>query len=117
MNKSVEERFNEKVEKTAGCWLWKAALKSGGYGSFYYKGQTHAAHRVAYELYIEPIAAGLELDHLCRVTACVNPHHLEPVSKEENLRRSRKFRRRSPSKSKKNSIRAAMIRAHVYGKL
>lgn len=45
------------------------------------------AHRVAYELLIGPIAAGLELDHLCRTHACVNPAHLEPVTGQVNLLR------------------------------
>jgi hypothetical protein len=30
---------------------------------------------------------GLDLDHLCRVRHCVNPAHLEPVTRAENLRR------------------------------
>lgn len=34
-----------------------------------------------------PIPVGLDLDHLCRVRSCVNPDHLEPVTRAENLRR------------------------------
>lgn len=30
---------------------------------------------------------GKELDHVCRVRACVNPAHLEPVTHIENVRR------------------------------
>jgi hypothetical protein len=45
------------------------------------------AHRVAYELVIGQIPAGLELDHLCRNVVCVNPAHLEPVTRAENMRR------------------------------
>jgi hypothetical protein len=45
------------------------------------------AHRWAYEHFIGPIPAGLEIDHLCRVRHCVNPAHLEPVTKSENRRR------------------------------
>lgn len=48
---------------------------------------TRAAHRVAYEALVAPIAAGLQLDHLCRVRRCVNPAHVEPVTQAENLRR------------------------------
>ena len=35
-----------------------------------------------------PIPEGLTLDHLCRVRACVNPAHLEPVTLRENTLRS-----------------------------
>jgi hypothetical protein len=45
-------------------------------------------HRVAYELLVGPIPEGLELDHLCRNTRCVNPEHLEPVTGRENLMRA-----------------------------
>ncbi len=34
-----------------------------------------------------PIPPGLLLDHLCRVTCCVNPDHLEPVTCKVNLNR------------------------------
>ena len=45
------------------------------------------AHRVVYEILVGPIPVGLELDHLCRNRACVNPDHLEPVTTRTNLLR------------------------------
>lgn len=48
-------------------------------------------HRVSYEWMVGPIPKGHELDHLCRVRRCVNPHHLEPVTCSENKRRVRRF--------------------------
>lgn len=42
------------------------------------------AHRAVYESIVGPIPEGMELDHLCRNRACVNPGHLEPVSHQEN---------------------------------
>lgn len=77
-----------------GCWLWTGGKIWNGYGSTYkgYKSdgtlQHVLAHRFAYELFRGPIPAGLTLDHLCRVRACVNPEHLEPVTNRENLMRS-----------------------------
>ena len=48
------------------------------YGKFYADGRTQLVHRYAYEWANGPIPDGLVIDHLCRVTACVNPDHLEP---------------------------------------
>jgi hypothetical protein len=45
------------------------------------------AHRFVYEWLVGPISEGLELDHLCSNTLCINPDHLEPVTGEENRRR------------------------------
>lgn len=88
-----EERFWSKVYPCpwTGCWHWGAAIFAarGGYGSFTVKKHlTRKAHVVAYELLVGPVPAGLILDHLCRVTCCVNPEHLEPVTLAENTRRA-----------------------------
>lgn len=83
------ERFWPKVDKSAepdGCWVWTAS-RDQGYGKMYYHGRYVRAHILAYEWLVGPIPAGLELDHLCRNHACVNPVHLEPVTHRENLRR------------------------------
>lgn len=70
------------------CWLWTGSTKEAGYGQFNAEKRNVRAHRFAYELVVGPIPAGLELDHLCMVTGCVNPAHLEAVTKAENLRRA-----------------------------
>lgn len=87
-----EPRFWDKVYPCpiTGCWLWGASVrkKRGGYGQFTVKHGTVAqSHRIAYELIKGPIPEGLVLDHLCRVTCCVNPDHLEPVTAVENFMR------------------------------
>lgn len=73
----------------SGCWLWTGAVTSSGYGSVGVNGRSESAHRHLYALLVAPIPAGLEIDHLCRVRLCVNPDHLEPVTRAENLRRAR----------------------------
>lgn len=88
------ERFWEKVEKTATCWLWTGAISGRtGYGSFClspaFVGDRRliGAHRWAYENTVGPVPKGLVLDHLCCVRRCVNPDHLEPVTYRENFLR------------------------------
>lgn len=81
----------EYVEEDRGfetpCWIWQRATQSNGYGVVAVDGRTRRAHRHYYEQANGPIPAGLDIDHLCRQRACVNPDHLEPVTRSENLRR------------------------------
>lgn len=84
------ERFWRMVEKTETCWLWTGAKASKyGHGKFMLTGPSRnlKAHRWAYEALVGSIPPGMTLDHLCRVPACVNPAHLEPVTLSENVRR------------------------------
>lgn len=79
-------QFFAKIEfAETGCWIWRAALSPAGYGAF----RGVSAHRWAYEhVGAGTLIKGLELDHLCRVRACVNPDHVEQVTHAENMRRS-----------------------------
>lgn len=66
------------------CVIWQGAISSEGYGRI---GASQYAHRVAYEEAYGAIPDGLEIDHLCRVRACVNPAHLEAVTRQTNFLR------------------------------
>jgi hypothetical protein len=84
------DRFMAKVspEPNSGCWLWTGSIISTGYGNLNSGGgQTMLAHRLSYQVFVGSIPAGKELDHLCRVRCCVNPAHLEPVTRAVNVRR------------------------------
>ena len=81
--------FRAKFEiADSGCWLWTASQLPDGYGHFWNGTRMQPAHRWAYEQFVGPIPEGLEIDHLCKVRNCVNPDHLEPVTHDENCRRS-----------------------------
>lgn len=78
-----------RVDTKTKCWVWQRSLDTKGYGSLIVNGRTLRAHRVSYELFSGHIPRGLDLDHLCRNRACVNPMHLEPVARRENLLRGK----------------------------
>lgn len=84
---SLEEKLITKIRVNSKtlCWEWVATLNWGGYGKMGNQG----AHRVVYEFLIGKIPEGLQLDHLCRNRACVNPMHLEPVTARINRNRGR----------------------------
>lgn len=72
---------------SSGCWVWQRNLSYDGYPLTLFEGKERAAHRMFYHLHKGAIPQGLELDHLCRIPACVNPNHLQVVTKSENQRR------------------------------
>lgn len=84
------DRFWPKVvvDSETNCWNWTGARQPEGYGRFMIeRGRIGLAHRFAYELLVAPIPADMTVDHLCRNTPCVNPDHLELVTREENALR------------------------------
>lgn len=105
--RTAEERiaaFMEKVDVTDSCWLWTGGCDRTGYGRFAVgDGRAMPAHRFAYEVVMGAVSPALDVDHLCSVRRCVNPLHLEPVTRAENLRRGNrpvKGRRQWPAHPK-----------------
>lgn len=88
----VKSRLTAKftVDTETGCWVWNANKTPGGYGRIWVDAVRRmvVAHRISYELHVGKIPDGLDLDHLCRNRACVNPAHLEPVSRAVNNQRT-----------------------------
>lgn len=97
MNTTVDERFWQKVNKSGPipivrpdlgpCWIWTASTDNHGYGQFnngttIVKAYAHATTLAGIE-----VPRGYTRDHLCRVRLCVNPEHIEVVTRGENVRR------------------------------
>lgn len=87
------ERMQKFITRTDTCWLWTGAFNPHGYGIARNVGGSTLVHRISYEHNVGPIPEGLFLDHLCRVRACCNPAHLEPVTDLENKVRGLAARR------------------------
>lgn len=70
----------------SGCWEWQAFKNRNGYGFFGLRpGKPVLAHRFAYQYFVGPLPVGIELHHRCKNRACVNPFHLEPVTRRAHL--------------------------------
>lgn len=76
-------------ENKRGCWEWQGSVLASGYGSMSVENVRVVVHRYLWELLSGPIPEGIQIDHLCRNRICCNPAHLDPVTQQENLRRSR----------------------------
>lgn len=66
------------------------------------EGSAKLAHRIAWEACESPIPQELTVDHLCFNKLCINPRHMEIVTRSENSRRGNQATRRektSPNKT------------------
>lgn len=78
---------------TNECWIYARYKTPKGYGRIAEwfpaekKTRAYSVHAVVYENIVGKVPEGLVLDHLCRVTSCINPDHLEPVTLRENTLR------------------------------
>lgn len=69
------------------CWPWQGEINAEGYGRLAKRFRFELAHRATYELLVGPIPSGLDIDHLCFNRRCVNPKHMEPVTRGVNAAR------------------------------
>lgn len=83
-------------EANTGCWLMTSVINCG-YSTIQINGRETLAHRAAYELLKGPIPEGLELHHVCRTKSCINPDHLEVVTRDEHCLRHKREECRSTS--------------------
>ena len=88
-------RFWSHVNRDVWCWQWTCAPTRTGYGRFtiWHDGSTYhvLAHRLSYFLANGALREDMTLDHLCRNRLCVNPAHLEEVTRGENVLRGESF--------------------------
>lgn len=89
-----------------GCWLWTRSTTKG-YGKIRLNGAQILVHRLAYESAVGPIPDGLTIDHLCRVRGCVNPAHLEAITRGENTLRGETI-------SARNAVKTHCVNGHEF---
>ena len=81
------KRFWSKAEKIGECLVWKSAKvksKNLEYVYFHFNGAAVRANRFAYAIAHGECPTNLQIDHICHNTLCVNPDHLQAVTRREN---------------------------------
>lgn len=111
-----EQRFLSRIDKNCGvfgefgnyptqCWNWTGCCDKDGYGRITVNNRSKEAHRFSYMYFIGKTS--LDLDHLCRNHKCVNPEHLEPCTRKDNVMRGQSF-------SAVNARKTHCIHGHEY---
>ena len=113
LSEQQKERFWNNVKKTPHCWIWTSYKNEGGYGRFGINYKHEFAHRVSYFLSKGSIPSQMTIDHLCRNRLCVNPSHLEIVSRGENVLRGENFTAKQ-KRQKKCSSGHIFLRENTY---
>ena len=84
----LDERLMGKARLGAnGCWLWTGNTDKDGYGIMgIRRSSQYRAHRVAYEIFVDEIPAGMFVCHACDTPSCINPEHLFVGSAKDNMK-------------------------------
>ena len=78
------ERLKHYSRREGECIVWTGPLDVSGYGKMRHRGKQMGTHRVAYELATGPIPDGMQIDHICHNTRCMNVDHLRTATPKTN---------------------------------
>lgn len=74
------------IDHDTGCWVWQKSTVRG-----YPSTSSRKPHRDYFQRANPTVdIAGLDIHHKCHNRRCVNPEHLEPVSRSEHLTQHRR---------------------------
>jgi hypothetical protein len=104
----IERFWAKTISGENGCIVWKGSISTSGYGRITLNGKPKQAHRFSFEQANGPIPEGLQIDHVCRNRACVNPDHLRLVTSKQNTLAN------SNSPSAINARKSHCPRGHIF---
>lgn len=83
-----EQLIRQRIQVTAGCWLWTGAKSEDGYGIIHVRPYGNIrAHRLVYEtVHGCTLLPGYDLHHICQNILCVKPDHLEPLTRQAHAK-------------------------------
>lgn len=87
--KEIKEHF---IVKENECWEWTGYKDNKGYSIDLAKFRetpysNRSMSRRIVQIMKGTLTTGLEIDHLCENTSCINPFHLEEVTHGQNMKR------------------------------
>lgn len=102
--RSVDDRFFDsyREEPNTGCWIWIEQVDPNGYGRFFDGKRSPLAHRFSYKRAKGRIQRGRVVHHTCGLRSCVNPVHLDLITRKESRVRSGCVGPRPPRATCKN---------------
>jgi hypothetical protein len=104
-----------KIVPDTQCWEWQLAKNKQGYGT----AESTLAHRVVYRWFKGEPPKGLDLMHTCHNPACVNPNHLIPGTRKQNLQMSieaNRYNKALRSEKRKAFIAKNLVNGFFVGK-
>lgn len=85
-NATFESVFWGRFQRVdSGCLEWSGYRTPSGYGQLTRKGRRALTHRIAYEMSVGPIPAGMHVMHKCDNRSCGEREHLSLGSADDNL--------------------------------
>lgn len=88
---TLEEYFWSLGERRGECLIWTGRVMSNGYGQFCCGQLYGLAHVLAFQFATgEEVLVGNDVHHACEVQLCIEPGHLEHLTKLEHAARHRR---------------------------
>ncbi len=82
LHHTLPERLRKHIDVSAptGCWTWTGAFDR----DYPRVGATKRVHRVIYVMLVGPIDDGMVVHHTCENKGCVNPEHLQQMTRRDH---------------------------------